>query len=253
MARAKVRLKAVVGGVLRRAYPEYGRTNASSRERWLEATLLRVPPGTRILDAGAGRQQYRRFCGHLDYVSQDFAGYEGHGDGVGLQKDSYDYGSLDIVSDITEIPEPDGSFGAIMCIEVFEHIPQPRLAIAEFARLLAPDGHLIVTAPFASLTHFAPYYYYGGFSPYFFNEALSAHGFRDIELERNGSYFAFLAQELARLPSVAGRYAGAGAISRATLALRSIGLARTLGRLQRADNGSAELLCFGTHVYARRV
>ena len=31
--------------------------------------------------------------------------------------------SLDIISDITSIPVSDNTFDAVMCIEVFEHLP----------------------------------------------------------------------------------------------------------------------------------
>lgn len=100
----------------------------------------------------------------MNYVAQDFAQYNGAGNSTGLQVGNWDQPSLDIISDITEIPEPDASFDAIMCVEVFEHLPEPIKAIQEFARLLKPNGHLILTAPFCSLTHFAPYHFYTGFN-----------------------------------------------------------------------------------------
>ncbi|MGA2913324.1 MAG: class I SAM-dependent methyltransferase [Methanoregula sp.] len=72
---------------------------------------------------------------------------------------TFNTSNLDIVSENTSIPELDASFDAIMCIEVFEHLPEPILAIKEFSRLLKPDGHLILTAPFCCLTHMAAYYF----------------------------------------------------------------------------------------------
>ena len=131
--------------------------NQQNREIWLEEALKKIPTGSRILDAGAGELRYKEFCEHLNYVSQDFAQYNGEGDSKGLQTGTWDQTKLDIISDITEIPELDDSFDAIMCVEVFEHLPDPTLAIKEFARLLKSGGTLIITAPFCSLTHFAPY------------------------------------------------------------------------------------------------
>src|SRR5262245_62187810 len=97
-----------------------GTHNERTRVAWIERTLKRIPAGARILDAGAGQRQFKRFCGHLQYVAQDFAQYDGRGDGLGLQTGAWDQAGLDIVSDITSIPEPDRSFDAIMCTEVFE-------------------------------------------------------------------------------------------------------------------------------------
>ncbi|NJN83841.1 MAG: hypothetical protein HC802_17255 [Caldilineaceae bacterium] len=94
-----------------------GRDNKANREAWLQQTLASIPPGARLLDAGAGELQYRKYCQHLDYVSQDFAAYDGQGDGAGNQTGTWDQSRLDIVSDIVDIPEPDGSFDAIMCTE----------------------------------------------------------------------------------------------------------------------------------------
>ena len=105
------------------------------RKAWVEKVLKSLPPGIRILDAGAGEQQYRKFCSHLQYVSQDFCAYDGTGNGDGLQTNTWDTTSIDIVSDITDIPEKDESFDAILCTAVVEHIVSPEAAIHEFSRL----------------------------------------------------------------------------------------------------------------------
>ena len=151
--------------------------NLLNRQRWVKKTLLNVPEGSRILDAGAGEQQYKQYCSHLNYVSQDFNEYDGHGDSVGLQTGVWDVSEIDIVSDILEIPEKDGSFDTIICTEVFEHIPDPTGALVEFNRLLRPGGVLILTAPFASLTHFAPYHFATGFSKYWYEHHFPKAGF----------------------------------------------------------------------------
>ena len=183
-----------------------GTKNQHDREAWLENTLKQVCPGSRILDAGAGEQQYKKFCTHLNYVSQDFAQYNGKGDGNVLQTKTWDTSTIDIISDIISIPEPDASFDAVMCIEVLEHLPEPVLAIQEFSRLLRPDGHMILTAPFCSITHMSPYHFYSGYNRYFYEKHLSNFGFKIIELTENGNFFEYLAQELRRFPEVKGVY-----------------------------------------------
>lgn len=225
-----------------------GTTNESTRVAWLEAVLKDVPADARILDAGAGRQRFRPLCAHLDYVSQDFAQYNGQGNGQGLQTGSFDQGQLDIVGDITDIPEPDQSFDAIMCTEVFEHLPDPLAALKEFSRLLKPDGNLIITAPFCSLTHYSPYHFYTGFSRYFYERHLPDCGFDIVDFQSNGNYFEYLGQEIRRLPSIAHRYAHQlpGRLERWAIRL----VLKSLERFSKRDKGSSELLCFGCHVRA---
>lgn len=238
-------------GKIKSIFPPVGVENQSTRERWLEQTLLKIPGNSRILDAGAGTQRYRGLCTHLKYVSQDFAQYDGRGDGRGQQTGKFDYGRLDIISDITTIPEPDAAFDAIMCIEVIEHLPEPIAAIREFARLTKPGGHLILTAPFASLTHYAPYHFSTGFNRYWYETILRENGFEILELTPNGNYFEYLAQEVRRIPSMASRYVE----NSGPKVLELLGEAyvlRMLSRFSRLDNGSSEVLCFGYHVFAQR-
>jgi len=177
--------------------------NDTFRNEWLRKVLTSLPVGLRLLDAGAGELKNRKHCEHLQYVSQDLCQYEGKGDGKGLQTGKWDTARIDIVSDITAIPEPDGSFDVILCSEVFEHIPDAIPALKEFQRLLKPEGILIITAPFASLVHFAPYHFSTGFSRYWYEHHLPLHGFHIDTLIPNGDWFSFLRQELMRMPSVA--------------------------------------------------
>ena len=227
-----------------------GMQNKANRDAWLERTLASIPPGQRVLDAGAGELQYKRFCAHLDYVSQDFAQYDGQGDGVALQTDTWDQSQLDIVSDIANIPEPDASFDAVMCIEVLEHLPDPIRALRELTRLLKPGGTLIITAPFCCLTHFSPYFYYTGYSRYFYEYWLGELGFEIEDMQWNGNYFEYLAQELRRLPSASEKYAGVTMTWREQNAINIVRV--LLNRLSQNDNGSEELLAYGLHIQARK-
>jgi len=45
------------------------------------------------------------------------------------------------------LPFDDHSFDYVTCVEGLEHIENPQQAMREFARLLRPDGHLIVSVP----------------------------------------------------------------------------------------------------------
>ncbi len=227
-----------------------GLHNAPTREKWVEAEMRSLPTGSRLLDAGAGECQFRRFCEHLQYVSQDFAQYDGSGDRSGLQTGKWDTSQIDLICDIVNIPEPDQSFDAILCTEVLEHLPEPQLALKEFARLLRPGGRLIMTAPFMSLTHFAPYHFATGFNRYFYLHHLEKHGFTDIEIIENGNFFEFIAQELRRVDGCARQYAG----SRLSWFQRHAVnvLLAALERFSSLDRGSKELCNFDLQVTAVR-
>lgn len=227
-----------------------GKNNESSRISWLQKSLAQISPGSRILDAGAGEQKFRGLCSHLNYVAQDFAQYDGKGNCRGLQTDVWDQSKLDIVCDITSISEPNNSFDAIMCIEVFEHLPDPLAAIREFYRLLRPDGVMILTAPFCSLTHFAPYHFYSGFSRYFYESHLPSCGFCVDELVENGNYFEYLAQELRRTPAISERYASMRPTRLEFLAIRLV--LRMLARFSDKGSMSSELLHYGCMIRATK-
>lgn len=227
-----------------------GTRNLLTRETWLEQTLARIPSGSRIMDAGAGELQYKRFCSHLNYTSQDFGRYDGKGNGEGLQTGQWDQSRLDIESDITQIPEPDSSFDAVMCIEVLEHLPRPVDALRELRRLLSPGGVLILSAPFCSLTHMAPYFYQTGYSRYFYEYWLKELNFQILEMHWNGNFFEYLAQELRRVPEVAAQYSEE-TLSETEKRAQDI-LLGALNRFSKRDQGSEQLLSYGLHVLARK-
>lgn len=228
----------------------YRNTNEADRQAWLAKTLAAVPTDSRLLDAGAGELKNRHHCSHLNYVSQDFAQYTGANGPIpneGLQNEVWDVSQIDIVSDITSIPEPDGSFDVILCSEVLEHVPEPTRALDEFARLLRPGGILISTAPFASIVHMAPYFFSTGFSKYWYEHNLKVRGFEIVELSANGDWYASLRQELFRLGSEErkrGNWAWPLAYAYALLGVAYFSL--------RAKKDASDLACFGWHCVARK-
>lgn len=173
--------------------------NEYYRQKWVKKILGQIPPESRILDAGCGSQQYKKYCNHLQYFAQDFGQF------IRDEKDSYTgsdkpyiYGHLDYVGNIWDINENNAFFDAILCTEVLEHITYPNETIKEFARLLKSGGTLILTVPSNSLRHMDPYYYYSGYSDRYLQWVLSENNFCKIEIVPYGSYHAWLMVETAR-------------------------------------------------------
>lgn len=146
-----------------------------------------VPPGSKILDVGAGTIRYKKYFQDCIYHTQDFKQYK---DPSG----NFQYGMIDYVSDIIDIPVGDNSFDVIICTEVFEHIPRPDLAVKEFSRILKSGGELYITAPLGSAVHFYPYPYYGGCSKSWYIKYLKEYGFNEILIKPKKRFFALYAQ-----------------------------------------------------------
>ena len=53
----------------------------------------------------------------------------------------------DLKMDITDIQFPDSSFDFIYCSHVLEHVPDDRMAMREFCRVLSDDGFAVLIVP----------------------------------------------------------------------------------------------------------
>ena len=179
--------------------------DTNERTDWIKAKLKNLSTNSSILDAGCGSQQFRKFCNHLNYKGQDFGKYIsdekkmlGAEDGGLGRNGGYKYDKLDYVGDLWNIDEDDASFDAILCTEVFEHIPYPIDALKEFSRLLRPGGTLILTAPNNCLRHMDPFFFYTGFSDRWYEKFLVENEFEIEEIQPVGDYYSWLSVEMAR-------------------------------------------------------
>lgn len=168
--------------------------NQRQRDQWVQIKASEIPPGSKILDIGAGTCPYRSLFAHCQYTAHDFKKYKGQKLG-----DTTEYGRIDIESDIIKIPVPNGSFDAILCTEVLEHVPEPIAALKEMARILKPGGVILLTAPLGSALHQLPFHFYGGYTPEWYKHFGESFGLSVRELVPNGGFFKHLAQECARV------------------------------------------------------
>lgn len=221
--------------------------NQYERDDFVIQELSKIGGGSLILDAGCGSQRYRQYCSHLNYRAQDFGQYTSDlkrvmGASPMEQEGSYPYGKLDYVGDIWRINEKDRVFDAILCTEVFEHIPYPIETLKEFSRLLRQGGKLILTAPSNCLRHMDPYFFYSGFSDRWFEKFLDENNFKIERIIPVGDYYSWLMVEMVRT-----------AASHSLFAKLVLAPAVLYFYNKRKTQASIDTLCMGYHVVAQKI
>jgi ubiquinone/menaquinone biosynthesis C-methylase UbiE len=99
-------------------------------ERLLQQAREQIPAGARLLDAGSGQGRYKDYFVHTQYVGLDLA----------VGDETWDYTGLDTVGDLRELPFPENSFDAAVCVQTLEHVNDPFQVIGEVGRVLKPGG-----------------------------------------------------------------------------------------------------------------
>ncbi len=141
-----------------------------------------IPPGSRILDSGAGQCPYRRFFQGKKYVSIDFA----------LGEKTWDYTHLDVIGSVDSLPFVSNSFDAVLSTQVLEHVPEPGCIISEMYRILRPGGRVYLSAPQGFGEHQQPFDFFR-FTQFGLRYLLEKNGFRIVTIQPRGGYFTFMA------------------------------------------------------------
>jgi SAM-dependent methyltransferase len=120
----------------------------------IESEVVRISSQTKegqvILDAGAGEARHRAYFKKGRYIALD----------TGCGDSAWDYSRLDICGDLESIPLLDTSVDCILCMVVLEHTRKPRQVLLEFARVLRPNGTLVMVVPFLWEEHQIPHDYF---------------------------------------------------------------------------------------------
>jgi SAM-dependent methyltransferase len=144
------RLKALAERVLPRCVVAWLDPVQDLIESEVERASVGLKDGQVVLDAGAGEARHKVHFKSGRYIALD----AGYGDSA------WDYSRLDIRGDLENIPLLHHSVDCILCMVVLEHTRNPQKVIHEFARILKPDGALVMVVPFLWEEHQIPHDYF---------------------------------------------------------------------------------------------
>jgi SAM-dependent methyltransferase len=144
-----------------------------------------IAEGARVLDAGAGEGNYRKFFAKHRYCGLD----------LGVGDAAWDYSRLDVVGDLARLPFPDGTFEAAINIVTLEHVTDPSRVVCELARTLVSGGRLLLIAPLEWEEHQTPHDYFR-YTRYGLEFLLRKGGFTEIAIEPVGGFFRLLSRRM---------------------------------------------------------
>lgn len=150
-----------------------------------------IPAGAKVLDAGSGEAQFKKFFGNHKYTAIDMR----------CGESEWNYRHLDVVGDLSYLPFREGAFDAILCTQVLEHVREPETVLNEFSRVLKDGGVFYLSAPQGWGVHQAPHDYYR-YTCYGLRYLLEKTGFKKVEIKQSCGYFGYLGNRLTVLPKV---------------------------------------------------
>lgn len=115
----------------------------------------------RLLDVGCGEKPYLDIF--LPHVTE-YVGVEHEASFKETQSSTRAKGP-DVLYDGKRLPFADGEFDTVLSVQTLEHTPDPQALVREMARVLHPDGRLLLSAPFSFRLHEQPHDYFR-FSPH---------------------------------------------------------------------------------------
>jgi 2-polyprenyl-3-methyl-5-hydroxy-6-metoxy-1,4-benzoquinol methylase len=99
-----------------------------------------------VLDAGCG-------CGYGTHYlttngTRQAIGIDISSEAIEYARQHYVAPHLDYkVMDVTSLDFPDATFDVVVCLEIFEHVPDHKKLLAEAWRVLKPDGCIVISTP----------------------------------------------------------------------------------------------------------
>ena len=153
--------------------------------KFVEFASHQVKPSDLILDAGSGRQQYRKYFSHARYESTDI--------------EQLPNCKQDFMCSLDNIPKPDNTYDAILCTQVLEHVEFPQKVIRECYRVMKPGGMLFLSAPQGAGVHGEPHHFFN-FTEYGLASLFKQAGFDIVFTRANGGVFWNFGKMIQTLP-----------------------------------------------------
>jgi SAM-dependent methyltransferase len=178
--------------------------------------LLKEHARGRLLDLGAG--QVPLYGCYRELVTSATC--------VDWSKSPHPCPHIDHYLDLDEpLPLRDHAFDTVLLTDVLEHTRRPESLFREIARLLAPQGKLILTVPFFYWIHEAPHDY-ARYTSFMLNDLSERSGLTVVELDATGGspevLLDFLGKHLAWSKPLATVH---GTLARWSLALPGVSVA----------------------------
>lgn len=130
-----------------------------------------------LVDVGCGDVPYYHF--YKDIVTNNIC--------VDWANSSLETSFLDYEQDLNKGLDflKNDSFDTVLCTDVLEHIYRPELLFSEMARVLKPNGHLILAVPFIYWVHDNPHDYHR-YTHFKLEEFCSNNKLKVVELNTYG-------------------------------------------------------------------
>jgi len=164
--------------IVKEAHRKYYEAGGYSGDRYAWTVQMFLPgcKGKRILEVGCGTGKLLE----LLFPENEVSGVDASEDGIAACRSR---GILAHCMDASSepLPYPDEWFDAVICLETFEHMPNPYYALMEVRRVLKRDAKLICSVPNPNWGHIM--LYPGLFEYKSFCQFLEQCGFQILRVE----------------------------------------------------------------------
>lgn len=162
----------------------YSNSSRFYLEEWVKKAATSLPPGSLVLDAGAGDCPYKPLFHEMKYESADFC-----------QIENAQYGEITYVCDLSLIPVEDARYDLVLCTQVLLQLTDPLTVLKELHRVLKPGGFLWISSSLY-YPELGTTYDYTRFTKFGFDLILKRAGFQVHEIDWLEGYYGTLGFQL---------------------------------------------------------